>query len=936
MIKNRLFISSIVLLITLIGLTLLLTPDSPKITGMAVGAGELEVIIHPEPVYPGENLSINIMPGTAGVYLEFGIYNSAHQRMDRLRVCYTPGYECYDPVNLTYSIPLDWTNGEYYLDIDDLGVHPDEKHYFNVSRRPYILLATLKDSYEVGESINLTESQHMLDEEEAYPLGGVGGEPDLPDFFNWRDRHGRNYITPVKNQNMSLCGSCWAFAANAVLEGVINIYFNNPDLDVDLSEQDLVSCFFGICSGSGEGVYNGYFQDPGVTIESCFPYTASDDDCSNKCSSWQDYVWKAASYVNITLSEPPLGEPLMADELSLRRIKQALIEYGPVRVPMLVYDDLLSYSGGIYYVSGDYVTDHVVTIVGYGVHDGQDYWIVKNSWGEDWGEDGYFRIYAYEGGIGTGDALGVIQPIPPEPIDRLCEDSDSDGYCNWGLGEKPDTGCPICNETIMDCDDSNASIFEGCGYLHEMVHNGVLNIVTVPEDVMIYVKDLGTGEYVYHGNSPLEIELNPGLREINASKLMYLENYSIVDITERSRTDLLITLLPPSVIQNNEITSLTGNVKMILQRDDAGSWIDEQVVVDKQLTVLSDDFIRLDLEWNPNNVTAESVGRYRVYAEFDYGTDTINASWDFNVTVPCTDSDGIVNYLTKGNCTDSEGTYFDRCMFTNGATDWSCQNDSCVEWSISSCSVFYNGEYSCIDGACININDIDNDGILNNVDNCLEVSNPLQNDSDGDGYGNACDCDFNNNYVCGIGDLWILLACFLDENLTPQTPYCRDKGVDMSGDGIFCAHINCSVGHDDWILFDQLFPQPALWNQTPYPQTIPGPSGYPDTDGDKVIDFYDNCINRSNTNQRDTNLDGYGNVCDMNLDNDNDVDNADFQIWRPSYLAPVNESNEDSDFNGDGIIDVNDFWFFYGPNGYFKPVGPSGHDCAGVSTPCPP
>ena len=66
----------------------------------------------------------------------------------------------------------------------------------------------------------------------------------VPDFFDWRSQHNQNYMTPIRNQGG--CGSCWAFATIGALEGHINAYYNNPTIDIDLSEEDLVSC-----SGAG-------------------------------------------------------------------------------------------------------------------------------------------------------------------------------------------------------------------------------------------------------------------------------------------------------------------------------------------------------------------------------------------------------------------------------------------------------------------------------------------------------------------------------------------------------------------------------------------------------------------------------------------------------------------------------------------------------------
>jgi hypothetical protein len=102
--------------------------------------------------------------------------------------------------------------------------------------------------------------------------------------FDWRDRHGRDWNTSVKNQGN--CGSCWAFGAIGAVEGLVNLYYNRK-IDLDLSEQQMVSCTGGSCiggTGGGSQALN-YITTNGVVNETCFPYSASDEPCSNICNS---------------------------------------------------------------------------------------------------------------------------------------------------------------------------------------------------------------------------------------------------------------------------------------------------------------------------------------------------------------------------------------------------------------------------------------------------------------------------------------------------------------------------------------------------------------------------------------------------------------------------------------------------------------------------
>jgi C1A family cysteine protease len=109
----------------------------------------------------------------------------------------------------------------------------------------------------------------------------------LPDHFDWRNKHGVNWMTPVKNQNPPghYCGSCWAFASVGVTEALYNISYRNPDLDLDLSEEYLVSdCFpAGNCQivGPPDKALQ-FIRDSGVPDEACFPYVAENRPCSDR------------------------------------------------------------------------------------------------------------------------------------------------------------------------------------------------------------------------------------------------------------------------------------------------------------------------------------------------------------------------------------------------------------------------------------------------------------------------------------------------------------------------------------------------------------------------------------------------------------------------------------------------------------------------------
>lgn len=212
-------------------------------------------------------------------------------------------------------------------------------------------------------------------------------------YFTWRFYNGADWMSPVKDQ--AQCGSCSTFATIGAFEALLNIYNNNPDLDLDLSEQHLFMCSGGGCqTGSTLQTPASYVVNSGVPDEACWPYVAQDLPCSNSCLDWRQRAQKAGSWKQI-----------MGDD---EAVKTAVLE-APVVTSFLVYEDFRYYVSGVYqHVSGEYLGGHAVVIVGW--NDAQDCWIIKNSWADDWGENGYFRIKRGDCTIGMNNvALSMEQ-----------------------------------------------------------------------------------------------------------------------------------------------------------------------------------------------------------------------------------------------------------------------------------------------------------------------------------------------------------------------------------------------------------------------------------------------------------------------------------------------------------------------------------------------
>ena len=245
---------------------------------------------------------------------------------------------------------------------------------------PYTMEIIYSDTFETHDSLKPT------------PI-------ETPDSFNWADYQGEDWTTPARDQGN--CGSCWCFAAVAVLESAMNIKENCSYLDLDLSEQYVLSCLpkAGSCKGGMAYTALKYIINTsvagnncnGIILESCMPYQADDSiPCEAKCPEWRDNLIPFVEF-SVWNAEPGDRE----------RIKADLLQKGPVAVSMYVNRDFLqwhihSHDPNDYFpFQEERYTNHVVLLVGWKddphVEQG-GYWICKNSWGTGYGYDGFFNI----------------------------------------------------------------------------------------------------------------------------------------------------------------------------------------------------------------------------------------------------------------------------------------------------------------------------------------------------------------------------------------------------------------------------------------------------------------------------------------------------------------------------------------------------------------
>jgi len=230
---------------------------------------------------------------------------------------------------------------------------------------------------------------------------------NLPSSWDWRNH---SVVNPIKNQGQ--CGSCWAFSTIGVIESQWALAGNTL---TSFSEQLLVDCSTGCCLEEGEDVcnagcgggwqWNAYVDIMswgGVETETEYPYTAENQQCQMVDS---DLMAPIKNYTCITT---PGGQPANEGQMAAY-----LVSYGPIAIAMNA-EYLDFYDGGVLDPEGcdGESLDHAIIIVGFGTASAADggnpYWIVRNSWGTDWGEEGYFKIIRGVGACGLNNAVSSV------------------------------------------------------------------------------------------------------------------------------------------------------------------------------------------------------------------------------------------------------------------------------------------------------------------------------------------------------------------------------------------------------------------------------------------------------------------------------------------------------------------------------------------------
>ena len=219
----------------------------------------------------------------------------------------------------------------------------------------------------------------------------------LPEQWSWDNVNGISYLTNMRNQHIpQYCGSCWAHAATSTVSDRIKINRKAAWPDINIAPQVLISCSQDEGCHGGEA-YNAFewMSKNEITDETCTVYRARGHDNGQKCS-------QMTVCENCTPGKPCWAQDNYkvygTDEFGSVKGEQAMMQEiyqrGPIACGIAVPEALEDYKGGVFSdTTGDMDIVHDISVVGFGVDEsGKKFWTVRNSWGANWGENGFVRV----------------------------------------------------------------------------------------------------------------------------------------------------------------------------------------------------------------------------------------------------------------------------------------------------------------------------------------------------------------------------------------------------------------------------------------------------------------------------------------------------------------------------------------------------------------
>ena len=234
---------------------------------------------------------------------------------------------------------------------------------------------------------------------------------DFPENFDARDQW-PDCPTIQEIRDQGSCGSCWAFGAVEAMSDRVCVH-SNATKHFRFSSDDLLSCcrYCGLgCNGGVPGTAWHYWVRSGIVSggnygsnQGCRPYeippcehhiNGSRPACDGEGGKTPKCVKQCEGGYPVPYTKDKLrGKKAYSISSEVKQIQKEIMTYGPVEAAFTVYEDLLSYKGGVYqHVKGKVLGGHAVRMLGWGVENGTPYWLIANSWNTDWGDNGFFKI----------------------------------------------------------------------------------------------------------------------------------------------------------------------------------------------------------------------------------------------------------------------------------------------------------------------------------------------------------------------------------------------------------------------------------------------------------------------------------------------------------------------------------------------------------------
>jgi len=275
--------------------------------------------------------------------------------------------------------------------------HTEERTFDQKSK--YLRCACLKKSGKVFEHKTYPRSYE-------HP----GFEASIPREWDWRNVSGLNYCSPNRNQHIPVyCGSCWVFGSLGALNDRFNVARKNRWPMTMLSPQEIIDCNGkGSCQGGEVGNVYEHAKQNGLVEEGCNNYKAVNGKCDpfHRCGTcWPESCDPVQNYTKYYVKDygQLSGRLNMMSEIHNR---------GPIACSIGATSNFeFNYTSGIYAEYSDLPSNHIVSVSGWGFDQDSktEYWIVRNSWGDAFGEKGWFRVVTsiYQNGRGDLYNMGI-------------------------------------------------------------------------------------------------------------------------------------------------------------------------------------------------------------------------------------------------------------------------------------------------------------------------------------------------------------------------------------------------------------------------------------------------------------------------------------------------------------------------------------------------